>query len=509
MRLGGGYYNPNQSQASLPGPGAGAGGNHPYHQPYTASHAPSVYSLDSGVGAYNGRRASAETSTATGDILAGDEYGADEFSGAVGELGLGPPPVGMNKSNPAVRALRTASSTSEISLHRTPTTSIGSSRAKRKGISAAIDVTKPPYTKEFVDDYRARMKLDPDPEAQFAFAKYLIEAARKVGEDMSQTDPKAGKRYRENLIAESLKVLKRLVSEGGVGVKGEGGYPEAQFFLANMFGTGQLGLQVDHEKAYQLYMQASKANHPAATYRTAVCNELGAGTRKEVNRAVLFYRKAAMLKDTAAMYKLAMILILGNMGQQINHREGVTWLRRAALQADEDNPHALHELAMIYEDPRSLKIHPSILPPSIDLARDHYTQAAQLGYAPSMHKLGVAYEHGHLGCPVDPKRSIAWLSRAAEKGDPEAALALSGWFLTGAEGVLKQDDAEAYLWARKAANKGLATAEYALACESHAFWTRGKIGLLIRTMYVRLHRGGNRCQERYRIGQEVVPARSE
>lgn len=34
------------------------------------------------------------------------------------------------------------------------------------------------------------------------------------------------------------------------------------------------------------------------------------------------------------------------------------------------------------------------------------------------------------------------------------------------EGVLKQSDTEAYLWGRKAANKGLAKAEYAVGCKS-------------------------------------------
>ena len=431
------------------------------------------------------------------------------YLAASDHLGLAPPPApGPSRT----RTLRNVSSTSDVSLHRTPTTSIGSSKARRKGISAAIDVTKPPYTKEFVDDYRARMKMDPDPEAQFAFARYLIEAARKIGEDMSATDPRAGKRYRDGLLAESLKNLKRLAADGGAG-KGEGGYPEAQFLLANMFGTGQLGLQVDHEKAYQLYMQASKANHPAATYRTAVCNELGAGTRKEMNRAVLFYRKAAALKDTAAMYKLAMILLTGSMGQAQNPREGLVWLRRAALQADEDNPHALHELAMIYEDPRSMKLHPSVCQGSIEAAREHYTEAAQLGYAPSMHKLGVAYEHGHLGCPVDPRRSIAWLSRAAEKGDPEAALALSGWFLTGAEGVLKQDDQEAFLWARKAANKGLPKAEFALGRKS-LLWAipracRGRSTHAYRSASNRLYRSRDRRPAKPGDGQTLVSTCSQ
>ena len=39
---------------------------------------------------------------------------------------------------------------------------------------------------------------------------------------------------------------------------------------------------------------------------------------------------------------------------------------------------------------------------------------------------------------------------------------MSGWYLTGNEGVLKQSDSEAYLWARRAANKGLSKAEYAV-----------------------------------------------
>ena len=67
-----------------------------------------------------------------------------------------------------------------------------------------------------------------------------------------------------------------------------------------------------------------------------------------------------------------------------------------------------------------------------------------------------------MGCPIDPRKSILWYSRAAVKGEPDSELALSGWYLTGAEGVLEQSDTEAYLWARRAAEKGLPKAEYAV-----------------------------------------------
>ncbi|KAF6742343.1 enzyme activator [Ephemerocybe angulata] len=310
----------------------------------------------------------------------------------------------------------------------------------------AVDLSTPPFTKEYIDQYRQRIKADPDPEAHFLYAKYLVDAAKKFR--AAAKDPRVGKKYSEILITEALKVIRRLATQGDA-------YHEAQFFLANCYGTGALGLAVDHEKAYHLYLQAAKQNHAAAAYRVAVCNEIGAGTKREPPRAAAFYRKAASLGDTAAMYKLGMILLQGLLEEPKNPREAIGWLKRAAEQADEENPHALHELALLYEQG-------GLVPQDPVYAKTLYTHAAQLGYTPSQYKLGQCFEYGSLNCQVDPKRSIAWYTKAAEKGDAEAELALSGWYLTGSEGVLKQSDSEAYLWARRAANKGLSKAEYAV-----------------------------------------------
>ncbi|KAH7090125.1 hypothetical protein BKA62DRAFT_626626, partial [Auriculariales sp. MPI-PUGE-AT-0066] len=162
--------------------------------------------------------------------------------------------------------------------------------------SRAVDPSHhPPFTKEYVDQYRARIKADSDPETHFLYAKYLIDAAKKIGGNDS--DQRAVRKYRDLLITEALKVIRRLATQGDA-------YSEAQFFLASCYGTGMLGLQVDHDKAYHLYLQAAKQNHPAACYRVAVCNEVGAGTKKDSQRAAMFYRKAASVGDVAAMYKL-------------------------------------------------------------------------------------------------------------------------------------------------------------------------------------------------------------
>lgn len=467
---------------------------------YNSTAAASVYSLDSGMSSYSAppqRNPYGSSSSRMG--LSGftpmtparpppaNDMNNPYYSAANDFLGM-PPPVPQNTVYPSqaggipqgaapsavhqppprqasmtnlARTNTTRSTVSLSSVSSMPSIapiseSVGASSTRRRGGAAAIDVSKPPYTREFVDDYRNRMKVDPDPEAQFAFAKYLIEAAKKIGDEMGARDARAGRKYRDSLLAESLRNIKKLA-------EGKEPYADAQFFLANLYGTGHLGLQVDHEKAYYLYLMASKLNHPAATYRAAVCCELGAGTKRDPQRAMLFYRKAAALGDTAAMYKLALILLNGIMGHPRNPREAHVWLRRAAAQADEDNPHALHELALLHERPNNGT--GGVIPYDPNLAREYLTQAAQLGYAPAQFRMGSCHEFGNLGFPIDPRRSIAWYTRAAEKGDSEAELALSGWYLTGSEGVLKQSDTEAYLWGRKAANKNLAKAEYAVGCE--------------------------------------------
>jgi TPR repeat protein len=51
---------------------------------------------------------------------------------------------------------------------------------------------------------------------------------------------------------------------------------------------------------------------------------------------------------------------------------------------------------------------------------------------------------------------------AAQQDHRDACFALTAWYLVGSPGVLPQSDTEAYLWAKKAAEMGLAKAQYAV-----------------------------------------------
>ncbi|KAI8902119.1 hypothetical protein BC833DRAFT_613964 [Globomyces pollinis-pini] len=304
---------------------------------------------------------------------------------------------------------------------------------------------------ENLEQYRQQVKNSHDPVMQFDFAKRLIEVAEGL-------EAAKVKKNRDILHNEAVRFLKKAASAN---YNGKIGVPEALFFLAECYGNGTLGLSVDHEKAFGYYSQAAKHGHPSSIYRTGVCYEVGAGPKRDHSRAIQLYKKAALLGDTAAMFKVGMILINGTLGQNRNPREGVNFIKRAASQADETAPFALHELAVLYE---GINNDPALgVVPDLTYAYDLYFQSAKLGYSLSQYRLGLAFEYGHLNLHVDPRRSIKWYSDAARQGNPDAELALSGWYLTGFENVLRQSDKEAYLWAKKAADKGLAKAEYAVA----------------------------------------------
>ncbi|KAJ1569724.1 hypothetical protein HK096_002194 [Nowakowskiella sp. JEL0078] len=68
-----------------------------------------------------------------------------------------------------------------------------------------------------------------------------------------------------------------------------------------------------------------------------------------------------------------------------------------------------------------------------------------------------------MGQQIDPLQSISWYRRAASQGHAEAELALSGWYLTGADdGVFSADPIEAVKWAKRSADKGHSPAQLAM-----------------------------------------------
>jgi hypothetical protein len=197
-----------------------------------------------------------------------------------------------------------------------------------------------PVTHEELDKLRQIVKSKPsDQRTQLLLAKKMVQASMILADDGGRADPKTKNKNREKYILEAYKIVKKLVS---------GHSTDATFYLADCYSCGLLGLEADAKEAFVLYQTAAKAGHAQSAYRVAVCYEMGqeegGGTKRDANKAVQWYQRAATLGDTPAMYKLGVIQLKGLLGQPRNPKEALKWLKRAAEQANEENPHALHEL---------------------------------------------------------------------------------------------------------------------------------------------------------------------
>ena len=246
--------------------------------------------------------------------------------------------------------------------------------------------------------YRANAKKTQDPDLQFEFAVFMIDASKtypipeRTPGNVMEIERAIEKR--DNLITEALALLKRLADRG---------HPASQYFLADCYanGIGTYKGKQDFERAYPLFVLAAKHGHPDAAYRAGTCCENGWGCRRESPKALQFFRKAAAALHPGAMYRLGTAELNGELGLTKRPREGVKWLKRSAEHATAEFPHALHELSLLHE-----KGIYNVVFVDAEYAVELLAQASELGYAPSAYRLGEFYEYGKLGCPQDAALSI-------------------------------------------------------------------------------------------------------
>ena len=292
-------------------------------------------------------------------------------------------------------------------------------------------------TKKTLEMYRANVKKTTNIAVQYEFAIYMVNTAR---ETPPEDDAEAA-----TLIAEAKQILTRLADRA---------YPFAQYYLADGYFTGFFGKaqQHDYDKAFPLFVAASKHGHAEAGYRAALCYEFGWGTAIAYPKAVQFYRHAASKNHPGAATRLALACLRGHMGltpPDKFYREGVKWLKRANESADTQYNAAPYELALLH-------LHGF----GPDIFRDEpyaaqlLARSAALGHGSAALLLGRAYEQGLYDLPPDPALSVHFYSAAAARGLPDAMMALCAWYMVGAPPVFDKDETEAYARALEAAHTG-------------------------------------------------------
>jgi len=294
-------------------------------------------------------------------------------------------------------------------------------------------------TKKTLDMYRANVKKSTDPSIQYEFAIFMVNAAKDA--IVSGQSIGAGEESAREMIKEAKEILQKLSDRG---------YPFAQYYLADGYFSGFFNKEKsDQDKAFPLFVAASKHGHAESSYRAALCYEFGWGTTKSFPKAAQFYRNAAAKGHPGAAVRLGKACMTGDMGLGNRYREGVKWLKRASEGADSQYNSGPYELGLLH-----------ISGSGDDIFKDEayaaqlLTQSAELGHADANFRMGQAYELGLLGCPRDAALSVHFYNGAAQRGMPDAMMALCAWYMVGAEPVLEKDEAEAYEWAKKAADMG-------------------------------------------------------
>jgi TPR repeat protein len=306
-------------------------------------------------------------------------------------------------------------------------------------------------TRKTLDMYRANVKKTNDPSIQYEFAVFMVGAAQEEGleADLAATPSKSKSSPRDDLLKEAKSILQKLSDRS---------YPFAQYYLADGYASGLFNKgREDWDRAFPLFLAASKHGHAEAGYRTALCYEFGWGSKVDAMKAVQFYQHAASKNHPGAMLRLGRACLTGEMGLTKRYREGIRWLKRAAESADHQYNQAPYDLGQLHETGFGSDVFKDEA-----YAAQLYTKAADLGHIEANFRLGEAYEYGQLSCPKDPALSIHFYTGAAEQGHAPSQMALCAWYMIGVDNVLDKDESEAYEWAKRAAEQGLPKAQYTL-----------------------------------------------
>lgn len=168
--------------------------------------------------------------------------------------------------------------------------------------------------------------------------------------------------------------------------------------------------------------------------------------------------------------------LLGQLDLPSNPPMAVYLLHRASLLASVELPHSAYIYSLLLTEEFAecnipLEYFAPYIPPSSTAAieaRIHLERAAYFHFSPAQYKIGHSYEFADPPFPFDPVMSVQYYSLACEQGEPEAAMALSKWFLCGSgpsiDGVsnFEKDEDLAWAFASKAAEAGLPSAEFAM-----------------------------------------------
>ncbi|PWN43183.1 hypothetical protein IE81DRAFT_365994 [Ceraceosorus guamensis] len=308
---------------------------------------------------------------------------------------------------------------------------------------------------------RDRAMASGDERKKLQWAKQVVKYVERKHDGTRISDP-ALVRY----VDEAISLIMRRASINPPDV-------EALYLRGDLQASGAFPtyLRKDLKSAFNDFELSARMGYAPSWFRIGRDYEV----LNDAKRALDAYNRGVNASDTGCVYRMGMANLLGQLNLPVDHTRAVALLRQAADTADLDTPQPAYIYGMLLAGEFShVEIPQHLLKPTPDPrnprapatlqseARRRVERSAYLNFAPAQYKAGWSYEYAQLECPFDPLLSVQYYSLASQGGEIEADMALSKWFLCGADGCFDKNEDLAFTFAEKAARKGLASAEFAL-----------------------------------------------
>lgn len=214
-----------------------------------------------------------------------------------------------------------------------------------------------------------------------------------------------------------------------------------------------------YASARRIWEALDQRNFGEAAFNLGILYEDGLGVVRDINRALDYYRRGAMLGSPKAMFRVGVMYWLGTLGIAVDRDEGRRYLSMAAAAGDSEAQRYIAEEASTgtTRDPVLLADWALAGGRSAEYV-DILKAAAGAGHSRAQTRLAWSYETGR-GVERDLAVAAKWFSAAAQAGDGEAMYALAVMHVTGAGQVKDATLAEQWLQRSAAAGYPAAVAD--------------------------------------------------
>ena len=196
-----------------------------------------------------------------------------------------------------------------------------------------------------------------------------------------------------------------------------------------------IGCEVNNDESMNYLMKSARQGNHMALYELAERYRKGDGVKKNLNKAISWYAKAAEHGYAdAQIMETCDILGIPDSDEYFED-----------LEITDAGSWVLNEIGLdLYKSGKRLQYDP-------EEAYDYFMQAANNGFLPAFKELGLCHYYGR-GVDKNIKYAFYWFSEAANKGDEKIQYFLGEAYETGKD--VDKNPTEAVKWFLKAAEKG-------------------------------------------------------